>query len=145
MNAPSSRSSGSRRTIEYPPMVPIPFVVVSAIQVSSLERSPDYHGGAMLFTEQELEFLRSQRLCRLATVSPTGWPQVVPVMYKLTDDGAFEFDADGVKLRNLTVEPRSALVVDGSPKRGVSVQGRTEVIGHERARHTLVRTFSRGV
>ncbi len=98
----------------------------------------------MLFTEQELEFLRSQRLCRLATVSPTGWPQVVPVMYKLTDDGAFEFDADGVKLRNLTVEPRSALVVDGSPKRGVSVQGRTEVIGHERARLTPVRKFSWG-
>ncbi len=99
----------------------------------------------MLFTEQELEFLRSQRLCRLATVSPIGWPQVVPVMYKLTDDGAFEFDADGVKLRNLTAEPRSALVVDGSPKRGVAVQGRTEVIGHERARLTPVRKFSWGL
>jgi pyridoxamine 5'-phosphate oxidase family protein len=99
----------------------------------------------MLFTEQELEFLRSQRLCRLATVSPMGWPQVVPVMYKLTDDGAFEFDADGVKLRNLTAEPRAALVVDGSPKRGVAVQGRTEVIGHERARLTPARKFSWGL
>jgi pyridoxamine 5'-phosphate oxidase family protein len=99
----------------------------------------------MLFTEQELEFLRSQRLCRLATVSPTGWPQVVPVMYKLTDDGAFEFDADGVKLHNLMAEPRSALVVDGSPKRGVAVQGRSEVIGHERARLTPVRKFSWGL
>jgi pyridoxamine 5'-phosphate oxidase family protein len=98
----------------------------------------------MVFTEQELEFLRSQRLCRLATVSPNGWPQVVPVMYKLTDDGAFEFDADGVKLRNLTAEPRSALVVDGSPKRGVAVQGHAEVIGHERARLTPVRKFSWG-
>jgi pyridoxamine 5'-phosphate oxidase family protein len=98
----------------------------------------------MVFTDQELEFLRSQRLCRVATVSPTGWPQVVPVMYKLTDDGAFEFDADGVKLRNLTAEPRAALVVDGSPKRGVSVQGHAEVIGHERARLTPVRKFSWG-
>ncbi len=39
----------------------------------------------MLFTEAEQEFLRSQRLARLATVGPTGWPHVVPVMYKLTD------------------------------------------------------------
>jgi pyridoxamine 5'-phosphate oxidase family protein len=99
----------------------------------------------MLFTEPELEFLRSQRLGRLATVSPSGWPHVVPVMYRLTDDGAFEFDADGVKLRNLMAEPRSALVVDGSPKRGVAVQGRSEVIGHERARLTPEHKFSWGL
>jgi pyridoxamine 5'-phosphate oxidase family protein len=101
---------------------------------------------AMLFTPQEVEFLRSQRLCRLATVSPAGWPQVAPVMYSLTEDGSFEFDADGVKLRNLMAGPRCALAVDaGSPKRGVTVQGRAEVIGHERARLTPVRKFSWGL
>lgn len=100
----------------------------------------------MLFTPQELEFLRSQRLGRLATVSPSGWPHVVPVMYSLTEDGSFEFDADGVKLRNLMTEPRCALAVDASsPKRGVTVQGRAEVIGHERARLTPVRKFSWGL
>ena len=99
----------------------------------------------MLFTEAEQEFLRSQRLARIATVGPTGWPHVVPVMYKLTTEGAFEFDADGVKLRNITAEPRAALVVDGSPKRGVSVQGRAEVIGHERARLTPERKFTWGL
>jgi pyridoxamine 5'-phosphate oxidase family protein len=98
----------------------------------------------MLFTDGELEFLRSQRLGRLATVGPTGWPHVVPVMYKLTEHGAFEFDADGVKLRNLASEPRAAFVVDGSPKRGVAVQGRAEVIGKERARLTPERKFSWG-
>ncbi len=66
-------------------------------------------------------------------------------MYKLTDEGAFEFDVDGVKLRNITAEPRAALVVDGSPKRGVSVQGRAEVIGHERARLTPERKFTWGL
>ena len=100
---------------------------------------------AMLFTDSELEFLKTQRLARLATVGPTGWPHVVPVMYRLTDDGAFEFDADGVKLRNITSEPRAALVVDGSPKRGVAVQGRTEVIGRERARLVPVHKFSWGL
>jgi pyridoxamine 5'-phosphate oxidase family protein len=101
---------------------------------------------SMLFTPQELEFLRSQRLCRLGTVGPSGWPHVMPVMYSLTEDGAFEFDADGVKLRNLTLQPRCALVVDaGAPKRGVSVQGLAELIGHERARLTPLRKFSWGL
>lgn len=99
----------------------------------------------MLFSSSELEFLRSQRLCRLASVGPSGWPHVVPVMYTLTEAGEFEFDADGVKLRNLTAEPRCALVVDGSPKRGVSVQGRAVVIGPERARLTPVKKYSWGL
>lgn len=101
--------------------------------------------GAVIFSEVELEFLRSQRVARLATVGPTGWPHVVPVMFKLTDSGEFEFDADGVKLRNLQAEPRAALVVDGAPKRGVAVQGRAEVIGQERARLTPVRKYSWGL
>jgi nitroimidazol reductase NimA-like FMN-containing flavoprotein (pyridoxamine 5'-phosphate oxidase superfamily) len=100
----------------------------------------------MIFTPAELDFLRSQRLARVGTVGPTGWPHVMPVMYALTDEGAFEFDADGVKLRNLSAEPRCALVVDaGAPKRGVSVQGRAEVIGKERARLVPARKFSWGL
>jgi pyridoxamine 5'-phosphate oxidase family protein len=89
----------------------------------------------MRFSPAEAEFLRAQRVGRLATVSPRGWPHVVPVAYQLLDDGAFEFDADGAKLRNLTAEPRAALVVDAmGPKRGVSLQGTTRVIGPERVR-----------
>lgn len=68
--------------------------------------------GAMLFTPGEIEFLRSQRIARLATVSPSGWPHVVPVMYSVDEEGDFEFDVDGVKLRNLSGEPRAAMVVD---------------------------------
>jgi len=100
----------------------------------------------MVFTEPELEFLRSQRIARLATVGPTGWPHVMPVMYSLDADGAFEFDVDGVKLRNLKAEPRAALVVDAmGPRRGVSVQGQAELIGPERARLTAVHKFSWGL
>jgi pyridoxamine 5'-phosphate oxidase family protein len=100
----------------------------------------------MIFAPAELEFLRSQRIGRLATVGPTGWPHVMPVMYSLTDAGAFEFDADGVKLRNISADPRAAFAVDASgPKRGVAVQGRTEVIGKERARLTPERKFSWGL
>ena len=101
----------------------------------------------MLFTASELEFLRSQRIARLATVGPTGWPHVVPVLYSIDEEGvAFEFDVDGVKLRNLTSEPRAGLVVDAmGPKRGLSMQGRAELIGSERARLTPLRKFSWGL
>jgi pyridoxamine 5'-phosphate oxidase family protein len=100
----------------------------------------------MIFTPTELEFLRSQRIARVATVGPTGWPHVVPVMYSVTDDGALEFDVDGVKLRNLQAEPRAAMVVDAmGPKRGVSMQGRAELIAPERARVTPEHKFSWGL
>jgi pyridoxamine 5'-phosphate oxidase family protein len=100
----------------------------------------------MIFTPSELEFLRSQRIARVATVGPSGWPHVVPVMYSLNDDGGFEFDVDGVKLRNLKADPRAAMVVDAmGPKRGVSIQGRVELIGPERARLAPDRRFSWGL
>jgi pyridoxamine 5'-phosphate oxidase family protein len=99
-----------------------------------------------IFTPAELEFLRSQRLARVATVGPSGWPHVVPVMYELDDEGAFSFDVDGVKLRNLSSDPRCAMVVDAmGPKRGVTVQGRAELIAPERARLMPVRKFSWGL
>ncbi len=100
----------------------------------------------MLFTTGEIEFLRSQRIGRFATVSPSGWPHVVPVMYAVDDGGALEFDVDGVKLRNLAAETRAAMVVDAmGPKRGVTVQGRVTLIGPERARLDPAHKFSWGL
>lgn len=100
----------------------------------------------MVFTDAEVEFLRSQRLARLATVGPTGWPHVVPVMYSLDSSLAFEFDVDGVKLRNLKADPRAAMVVDAmGPKRGVSMQGHADLIGPERARLRVEHKFSWGL
>jgi pyridoxamine 5'-phosphate oxidase family protein len=99
-----------------------------------------------VFSEGELEFLRSQRIGRFATVGPSGWPHVVPVMYAVNDDGSLDFDVDGVKLRNLESEPRTSMVVDAmGPKRGVAIQGRAALIGPERARLTPVRKFSWGL
>jgi hypothetical protein len=68
-------------------------------------------------------------------------------MYSLDEEGgSFEFDVDGVKLRNLAAEPRAAMVVDAmGPKRGVAFQGRAELIGPERARLRPVRKFSWGL
>jgi len=99
-----------------------------------------------VFTAAELDFLRSQRLARVATVSPSGWPHVVPVMYTMNDDGSLDFDVDGVKLRNLTAEPRAAMVVDAmGPKRGIAMQGQVELIGPERARLVPAHKFTWGL
>jgi pyridoxamine 5'-phosphate oxidase family protein len=100
----------------------------------------------MVFSAAELEFLRSQRIGRFATVGPSGWPNVVPVMYSVDDEGGLEFDVDGVKLRNITKEPRAAMVVDAmGPKRGVTIQGHARLIAPERARLEPVRKFSWGL
>lgn len=100
----------------------------------------------MVLSPAELEFLRSQRIGRFATVGPSGWPHVAPVMYAVDDDGALEFDVDGVKLRNLTAEPRAAMVVDAmGPKRGIALQGHARLIAPERARLEPVRKFSWGL
>ena len=67
-------------------------------------------------------------------------------MYSVDDEGALEFDVDGVKLRNLQAEPRAAMVVDAmGPKRGVSIQGRASLIAAERARLDPIRKFSWGL
>ena len=100
----------------------------------------------MVLSPAELEFLRSQRIGRFATVGPSGWPHVAPVMYAVDDEGALEFDVDGVKLRNLSAESRAAMVVDAmGPKRGVALQGHARLIGPERARLEPVRKFSWGL
>ena len=100
----------------------------------------------MLFTPGELEFLRSQRIGRFATVGPSGWPHVVPVMYAVDDEGGLEFDVEGVKLRNVSAEPRTAMVVDAmGPKRGVAIQGQVRLIAADRARLEPVRKFSWGL
>src|ERR1700682_5013112 len=100
----------------------------------------------MVLSAAELEFLRSQRIGRFATVGPSGWPHVTPVMYAGGEEGALEFDVDGVKLRNLTAEPRAAMVIDAmGPKRGIALQGRARLIAPERARLEPVRKFSWGL
>jgi pyridoxamine 5'-phosphate oxidase family protein len=99
-----------------------------------------------VFTAAELDFLRSQRIGRFATVGPSGWPHVVPVMYTMNDDGSLDFDVDGVKLRNLVAEPRAAMVVDAmGPRRGVAMQGQASLIAPERARLQPVRKFAWGL
>ena len=92
----------------------------------------------MAFTDEELEYLRSQPLARLATVAPDGQPDVTPVALEVESTtlwvcGAGEAVLRTRKIRNITAgHRRVALVVDDLPSfepfvaRGIRIYGTAE-------------------
>jgi PPOX class probable F420-dependent enzyme len=89
------------------------------------------------FTAKEEAFLKSSEVCRLATASNDGKPQVTPVMYVL-DGTAFVIAVDygTKKLKNVRENADVALVVDKlRPTRAVTVEGTCKV--HERGAEYL--------
>lgn len=70
-----------------------------------------------VFTDKELEYLRSQRLGRLATVRPDGTPQNAPVGFRynaeldVIDIGGRNMN-QSKKFRNILHNPHVSLVVD---------------------------------
>ncbi|WP_181783723.1 PPOX class F420-dependent oxidoreductase [Pseudonocardia pini] len=92
-----------------------------------------------VFTSAELEFLRTARIARLATLSPSGSPQVKPVGF-VVDPATGAIDVPGVdnpstqKWRNVGRDGRVALVVDDSgagavwSPRVLEVRGRAELL-----------------
>jgi len=90
------------------------------------------------FTEKEIEYLRGQRLGRIATAGHTGSPHVVPVGFRLDPETeTIEIGGHNLsgskKWRDLQANPRVAFVVDDlesvSPwtPRGLEVRGRAEL------------------
>jgi len=95
------------------------------------------------FTVAERAYLRTQHLGRLATIGPSGAPQVNPVAYWV-NDGAETIDIGGPglresqKFRNIQADPRVSFVVDdiatpeeslgpgGQRGRGLEIRGRAE-------------------
>jgi PPOX class probable F420-dependent enzyme len=86
--------------------------------------------GVMKFTAKEEAFLKSNEVCRLATASKDGMPQVTPVMYALDGIGfVIAVDYGTKKLKNVKENPNVALVVDKlRPTRAVTVEGTCEVL-----------------
>jgi pyridoxamine 5'-phosphate oxidase family protein len=90
------------------------------------------------FNDKELEYLRGQRLARLATADAGGAPHVVPIGFRVSEDGdAIEIGghgfADSKKYRDMRANPRAAIVIDDlvsvSPwaPRGIEVRGTAEL------------------
>jgi len=89
------------------------------------------------FTVKEEAFLKSNEMCRLATASKEGRPQVTPVMYALDGTGfVIAVDYGTKKLKNVRENPSVALVVDRlRPTRAITVEGTCKV--HERGAEYL--------
>jgi pyridoxamine 5'-phosphate oxidase family protein len=92
-----------------------------------------------VFEDEEIEYLKSQLLGRLATVGPDGQPHVVAVSFcynaqlDTIDIGGHDF-ARRKKYRDVQRNPRVALIVDDmvsvDPWRpqGIEVRGEAEVL-----------------
>lgn len=90
------------------------------------------------FSPKELEYLRSQRLARLATADANASPHVVPVGFRVSEDGgAIDVGGHGMarskKYRDLLENGRVAIVIDDLASidpwtpRGIEVRGTAEV------------------
>ena len=90
------------------------------------------------FSDKELAYLKGQRLARLATVNEKGAPHVVPVGFRVSEDGnAIEVGGHGIgrskKYRDLRGNPKVAIVVDDLASvdpwtpRGIEVRGTAEL------------------
>jgi len=93
---------------------------------------------APTLTNSELEYLRSQRLGRLATVDASGAPQNNPVGFTIDEAGQVLIGGLAMgktrKFRNVQHNPSAALVVDDLAStdpwvvRGVEIRGSAEAI-----------------
>jgi len=93
-----------------------------------------------LFTGDEVAYLKSQRLGRLATVGHDGQPHVMPVGFRFNErEDAIEIGGHGgfakrKKYRDVLANPRVAFVVDDVTSvnpwtvRGIEIRGRAEVL-----------------
>jgi pyridoxamine 5'-phosphate oxidase family protein len=90
------------------------------------------------FSDRELEYLRGQRLGRLATAGADGSPHVVPVGFRVSEvEDAIEVGGHGFagskKYRDMRANPRVAIVIDDlasvSPwtPRGIEIRGTAEL------------------
>jgi pyridoxamine 5'-phosphate oxidase family protein len=88
-----------------------------------------------VFTEKELDYLQSQRIGRVATVSPNCEPHVVPLRFKYNpEEDTIDLVGSNLggskKYRDAQAMGRIAFVVDdisdGKP-RGIEIRGRAEV------------------
>ncbi len=91
------------------------------------------------FTLEEIEYLRGQRLGRLATVGRDGRPHVVPVGFRYNpEQDTIDIGGHGLaatrKYRDVLRDPRVAFVVDDVVSvqpwrvRGVEIRGEAEAL-----------------
>ncbi len=82
------------------------------------------------YTAKEASFLKANEVCRLATASKRGKPQVTPVIYALDEEAVvIATDYGTRKLKNVRENPSVSLVVDlFRPNKAVMIDGTCEVL-----------------
>ena len=98
----------------------------------------------LLFSKPEIEYMKTQRLCRFATVSADGQPDVVPVAFEF-DGKYFYVGSHGQDIFHRTRKYKNikngktqvALVIDDMKSidpwrpRAIRVYGTAEVVNHK--------------
>ena len=94
------------------------------------------------FTDKELEYMTTQQLGRLATLSASGDPHVIPVAYKHnpaldTIDIYGRNMSDSKKFKDIARDGRTAFVIDDVlppwQARGIEIRGQAQAIQGETA------------
>lgn len=120
----------------------------------------------MTFTAAERTYLTSQSLGRLATVTADGRPQLVPVGFRVNDDGTIDIGGpspSAQRYRNVRGNPNVSLVVDDMTPddpaevkpgwgRGVEIRGVGEILDVDTPpvapdwfAHTIIRIHPRRI
>lgn len=101
-----------------------------------------------VFTDPEVEYLRSQRLARLSTASADGQPDVSAVGFRLEGDDIVSGGIDltkTVRFRHLADNPQACIVIDDLASldpwrpRGVKARGQALVEEDDDALHIRIR------
>ncbi|MCS4541414.1 MAG: pyridoxamine 5'-phosphate oxidase family protein [Euryarchaeota archaeon] len=81
------------------------------------------------FTKNEMQFLKNQEICRLAT-SSKNVPHVVPVCYILSNNFFYiATDYGTKKYKNILENKKVALVIDTYfPRHAVLIEGKAEIL-----------------
>ena len=104
----------------------------------------------IVFSQIELDYLLSQVIGRIATVSKDQTPHVTPVAFASDPERIFlNIEYSSKKARNLRDNPRTQFVVDDAPTfetfRGVLVTGKAELISdgklHEIGKSLLYKKY----
>lgn len=81
----------------------------------------------MVLNSTVRRFLAKPRVARLATLSPNGYPHVVPIWFALDgDDIVFASDDGERKVRNARANPHATVIIGGDPETdgaGYMIQG----------------------
>jgi len=95
-----------------------------------LLKKPTNEPAGVKLSAKEIDFLKSNELCRFATASRKGEPHVVPVSYIWDQNCAYIVTDYGTrKLKNLRENPNAAVLVDSSgTQKLLLLRGPVEII-----------------